>query len=151
MSLCAPHFGIGGDGIVLIEKSLKADAKMRSFNRDGSEGKMAGNNIRCVAKYLYDKGYVRSEFMTIETAGGIHHLRLYLRDGKVSSVSVGHGPAILPRPIPVTLEGTGGLNRPAGVGGTGIPRHLRECGEPPLRRLLRRHRRPGPGASRPQV
>ena len=61
ISLCTPHYGIGGDGIVLIEKSAVADAKMRSFNRDGSEGKMAGNNIRCVAKYLYDKGYIRSE------------------------------------------------------------------------------------------
>ena len=65
VDLCAPHYGIGGDGIVLIEKSRIADAKMRSFNRDGSEGRMAGNNIRCVAKYLYDKGYVRSEYIKI--------------------------------------------------------------------------------------
>lgn len=48
---------------------------MRSFNRDGSEGRMAGNNLRCVAKYLYDKGYVRSENISVETAGGIHGLR----------------------------------------------------------------------------
>ncbi|MBS1401424.1 MAG: carbamoyl-phosphate synthase large subunit [Oscillospiraceae bacterium] len=95
VSLCAPHYGIGGDGIVLIEKSTVADAKMRSFNRDGSEGKMAGNNIRCVGKYLYDKGYVRSEFLSIETGSGVRRLKLYIRDGKVSSVSVDMGRADL--------------------------------------------------------
>lgn len=91
VSLCAPHYGIGGDGIVLIETSRIADAKMRAFNRDGSEGRMAGNSIRCVAKYLYDKGYIRSEHMTIETVSGVHSLQLYLRNGKVSSVSVDMG------------------------------------------------------------
>ncbi len=95
VSLCAPHYGIGGDGIVLIERSTVADAKMRSFNRDGSEGKMAGNNIRCVGKYLYDKGYVRSEFLSIETGSGVRRLKLYIRDGKVSSVSVDMGKADL--------------------------------------------------------
>ena len=93
VSLCAAHYGIGGDGIVLIEKSSIADAKMRSFNKDGSEGKMAGNNIRCTAKYLYDKGYVKKENMTIETASGVHNLKLYIRDGKVSSVSADMGSA----------------------------------------------------------
>ena len=91
VNLCRQHYGIGGDGIVLIEKSNVADAKMRTFNRDGSEGKMAGNNIRCVAKYLFDKAYVRSESVSIETASGIYSLKLYLRDGKVNSVSVDMG------------------------------------------------------------
>ena len=95
VSLCTPHYGIGGDGIVLIERSSVADAKMRSFNRDGSEGKMAGNNIRCVGKYLYDKGYLRSENISIETLGGVHHLKMYLRDGKVNSVTVDMGKADL--------------------------------------------------------
>jgi carbamoyl-phosphate synthase large subunit len=93
VSLCDRHYGIGADGIVLIERSRVADAKMRSYNRDGSEGKMAGNNIRCVGKYLYDKGYVRSECVSIETMSGVHALRLFLRDGKVSSVSVDMGRA----------------------------------------------------------
>ncbi len=101
VSLCAPHYGIGADGIVLIERSQKADVKMRTFNRDGSEGRMAGNNIRCVGKYLFDKGYIRSEFMTVETGGKVYPLKLYTRDGKVSSVSVNMGfadfdPASLP-------------------------------------------------------
>ena len=91
VSLCAAHYGIGADGIVLIEKSGVADAKMRSFNRDGSEGRMAGNNIRCVGKYLYDKGYIRSEYLSVETLSGIYRLRLHLRDGKVGSVSVDMG------------------------------------------------------------
>lgn len=93
VELCKPHYGIGGDGIVLIGKSHIADASVRSFNKDGSEGRMAGNNIRCVAKYLFDKGYVRSETISIEMSDEVHHLKLYLRDGKVSSVSVNMGKA----------------------------------------------------------
>ncbi len=95
VSLCPEHYGIGGSGIVLIEKSTVADAKMRHFNRDGSEGKMAGNNIRCVAKYLYDEGIVGDEDITIETASGVHKLHLYIRDGLVNSVSVEMGKAEL--------------------------------------------------------
>ncbi|MCR4893132.1 MAG: carbamoyl-phosphate synthase large subunit [Eubacteriales bacterium] len=91
VDLCEDHYGIGSDSIVLIERSQKADVFMRTFNRDGSQGKMAGNNIRCVAKYLYDKGYIRNEKMTIETLSGIHHLKLFTRDGAVSSVEVDMG------------------------------------------------------------
>ena len=91
VTLCDRHTGIGADGIVLIGKSEVADASMRTFNRDGSEGKMAGNNIRCVGKYLFDKGYIRSESLSVETASGIKRLSLFLRDGKVSSVSVDMG------------------------------------------------------------
>ena len=118
VQLCAPHFGIGGDGIVLIEKSDIADAKMRSFNKDGSEGKMAGNNIRCVAKYLYDKGYVRSEYLSIEMSGKVHHLRAYLRDGKVNSVSVDMGKAsFAAKQIPVRAAVPEMVNQPLTVGG----------------------------------
>ena len=105
ISLCTPHYGIGGDGVVLIEHSQVADAKMRTFNRDGSEGRMAGNNIRSVAKYLFDKGYVHSTAMTIETLSGIHRLRLFLRDEKVNSVSVDMGkPSFDPAEIPVISD-----------------------------------------------
>ncbi len=111
VSLCAPHYGIGGDGIVLIEHSRVADAKMRSFNRDGSEGRMAGNNLRCVAKYLYDKGYVRSEYMTIETASGVHRVRVYLRDGKATSVTADMGTASFrAAEIPARLESDRAVN-----------------------------------------
>ena len=95
VNLCRPHTGVGSDGIVLMEKSRIADVKMRSFNRDGSEGKMAGNNIRCVAKYVYDRGIVPKERLTVETGGGVRSLRLFLRDGEVSSVQVDMGKAYL--------------------------------------------------------
>ena len=117
VNLCAPHYGIGGDGIVLIERSSVADAKMRSFNRDGSEGKMAGNNIRCVAKYLYDNGYIRSERMTIETASGVHSLKVYLRDGKVHSVSVNMGKAETKASlVPVISEAEDAIDISAHIG-----------------------------------
>ena len=119
VSYCTPHYGIGGDGIVLIERSSVADAKMRTFNRDGTEGKMGGNNIRCVAKYLYDMGYIRSEYLTIETISGIHKLHLYLRDGKVSSVSVDMGRADLTaKNVPVDTDMEQVINAPVVIGGT---------------------------------
>ncbi len=118
VSLCAPHYGIGGDGIVLIEKSTVADAKMRSFNRDGSESKIAGNNLRCVGKYLYDKGYIRSELMNIETGSGIKRLKLYTRDGEVSSVSVDMGKAELAvKAIPAAVDAERMINYPLSIGG----------------------------------
>ncbi|MBO5797537.1 MAG: carbamoyl-phosphate synthase large subunit, partial [Clostridia bacterium] len=118
VDLCTPHYGIGGNGIVLIEKSVVANAKMRTFNSDGSEGRMAGNNIRCVGKYLYDKGYVRSEDMTIETASGIHTLKLYLRDGKVSSVSVDMGRAELSASaLPAAVDVERMIDYPLTLGG----------------------------------
>ncbi len=117
VSLCTPHYGIGGDGIVLIEKSAVADAKMRVFNRDGSEGKMAGNSIRCVGKYLYDKGYVRSEHVSVETASGILHLRLYLRDREVSTVTVDMGrPDFAASALPAKIEAETMLSYPLAIG-----------------------------------
>ncbi|MBQ7299478.1 MAG: carbamoyl-phosphate synthase large subunit, partial [Clostridia bacterium] len=119
VSYCTPHYGIGGDGIVLIERSSVADAKMRTFNRDGTEGRMGGNNIRCVAKYLYDMGYIRSEYLTIETVSGVHKLHLYLRDGKVSSVSVDMGRADLTaKNVPVDTDMEQVINAPVVIGGT---------------------------------
>ena len=118
VSLCRPHFGIGGDGVVLMERSAVADVKMRSFNRDGSEGRMAGNNVRCVAKYMYDKGYVRAEQMSVETASGVCRLRLYLRDGKVSSVTADMGRAdFAPAAVPVRWDGERLVDERVTVGG----------------------------------
>lgn len=94
-SLCVPlcdrHTGIGADGIVIIERSDVADARMRAFNRDGSGGQVAGNSLRCVAKILYDRGYVKREAVTVETETGVKSLRVYLSDGKVNSASVDMG------------------------------------------------------------
>ena len=117
VELCAAHYGIGGDGIVLLEKSEKADARMRTFNRDGSESQMAGNNIRCVAKLLYDHGYVRSEYMTVETGGAVHHLRAYLRDGKVHSVSADMGRvSFAADSLPMAWDGPEAVAVPLAVG-----------------------------------
>ena len=118
VNLCRPHTGVGSDGIVLIEKSKVADVKMRSFNRDGSEGKMAGNNIRCVAKYVYDRGIVPKERLTVETGGGVRALRLFLRDGEVSSVQVDMGRASLKAAeIPAVSERETLVDAPVTIGG----------------------------------
>lgn len=112
------HFGVGGDGLVLICPSDRADAKMRMFNADGSEGKMCGNAIRCVGKYLYDHGIVRKATVTIETLSGIKTLELFLKDGKVDSAQVNMGPAILiPSEIPVNLPGERAVAVPVKIAG----------------------------------
>lgn len=100
------HFSVGGDGIVMICRSAVADAKMRMFNADGSEGKMCGNAIRCVGKYLYDGGFTDRTELTIETLSGIKRLSLTVTDGAVSRVSVDMGKAELEgRRIPVDADG----------------------------------------------
>ena len=90
-----PHYGIGGDGIALIERSEIADAKMRVFNKDGSEATQGGNAIRCIGKYLYEKGIVRKTDMKIETAKGVCDVKVYSFGGKVNSASVNLGKAEL--------------------------------------------------------
>ena len=100
------HFGIGGDGVILICKSEIADAKMRMFNLDGSEGKMCGNGIRCVGKYLFDHNIVDSEKseITIETLSGVKTLKVYKQDGVVTKLRVDMGKAELnPKNIPVNI------------------------------------------------
>ncbi len=100
------HFGIGGTGVALIERSDIADAKMRIFNADGSESGMAGNCMRCVGKYLHDRGIVPKMEMSIETESGIKELTLYSFGGEVRSVRVNMGKAELnPAIIPVKLDG----------------------------------------------
>jgi carbamoyl-phosphate synthase large subunit len=112
------HTGVGADGVVLILKSSAADAKMRMFNRDGSEGGISGNAIRCVAKYLYDNGIVRKRDMKIETMSGIKELFLSTRNGAVSTVKVDMGRAELhPERIPVDLTGESVIARKAAIGG----------------------------------
>ena len=116
--LCSRHRGIGGYGIVLIEHSDVADAKMRVFNRDGSAGGMGGNAIRCVAKYLYDNGIVPRDDLTIEAGGTVHRLHLYTRFGTVGLVTVDMGkPAFEPANVPVTLEGERVIDRPVTIAG----------------------------------
>ncbi len=86
-----PHYGIGGDGIVLIENSTVADAKIRIFNKDGTEAPTGGNAIRCIAKYLYEKEIVRKNDMRIEMGKGVRDVKAYSFSGKVNSASVNLG------------------------------------------------------------
>ncbi len=87
------HFGAGSDGMIYISESKIADFKMRIFNADGSEAKMCGNGIRCVGKYVYDKGYTDKTKLTVETLSGIRALQLQLSGGKVKGVAVDMGKA----------------------------------------------------------
>lgn len=99
------HFSVGSDGLIMICRSDKADAKMRIFNADGSEAKMCGNGIRCVGKFLYDKGIVKKDVVTVDTLSGVKTLRLNIKDGKVDTVQVDMGKAILePEKIPVLSD-----------------------------------------------
>ena len=89
------HFGIGGDGLICVCPSNVADVRMRMFNADGSEGEMCGNGVRCVGKFVYDKGLVKKNPLTVETLGGIKILDLKIEDGVVVAVTVDMGvPAI---------------------------------------------------------
>lgn len=113
------HFGIGGDGIVLICPSDVADAKMRMFNADGSEGKMCGNATRCIGKYMYEHGLISKPEMTLETLSGIKILKMTEQDGKIASVRVDMGKAILkPSEIPTRYEGDTAVSVPLTVDGT---------------------------------
>src|SRR3954463_15146348 len=99
------HTGIGGDGLILIMPSQKADVRMRMFNADGLEGEMCGNGIRCVAKYAYDHGLSKKNPMRIETGRGILSLDLRLKNDKVDAVTVNMAEPILELgKIPVDRE-----------------------------------------------
>lgn len=112
------HFSVGGDGIVMICKSDVADGKMRMFNADGSEGKMCGNAIRCVGKFLYEIKGVRKDVLTVETLSGIKTLYLNVSDGTVDSVRVDMGKAELtPANIPARFEGDRAVGVPLTVEG----------------------------------
>lgn len=89
------NFSIGGDGIILIMPSETADFRMRMFNLDGSEGKMCGNGVRCVAKYVYDKGLTDKKTVSLETLAGIKTFELTVQNGVVTKVCVDMGEPIL--------------------------------------------------------
>ncbi|MEA4894373.1 MAG: carbamoyl-phosphate synthase large subunit [Oscillospiraceae bacterium] len=117
-SLADRHFGIGGTGVVLIENSEIADAKMRIFNADGSESGMAGNCIRCVGKYLHDRGIVPKMEMSVETASGVKELTLYSFGGEVRSACVNMGRVELaPELVPVKLTGEKIIDRRVRIAG----------------------------------
>jgi diaminopimelate epimerase len=93
------HFGVGADGIIIISPSAKADFRMRIFNADGSEAMMCGNGIRCVGKYVFDKGYTDKQNLTIETNSGIKEVQLHLCGGMVEAATVNMGKSTVSPPI----------------------------------------------------
>ena len=103
MKLSDRHFGIGSDGIITISPSSIADFKMRIFNADGSEAKMCGNGIRCVGKYVFEKGYTEKEKLAIETLSGIRSLRLITLGTKVKGVMVDMGKSDVREPVTLSL------------------------------------------------
>ncbi len=115
------RFSVGADGVILICPSAVADAKMRMFNLDGSEGKMCGNGIRCVGKYIYDNGIAKKDTVTVETLSGIKTLKIEAIDGKAQTVTVDMGaPELEPDEIPtVGIDGNSIINMPIDVKGKG--------------------------------
>ncbi len=113
------HFGIGSDGLVMILPSDSADFKMRMFNADGSEGKMCGNAIRCVGKYVYESGYTDKTQISVETLSGIKYLTLVTQESLVVYVEVDMGKAILiPKDIPIVSELERFINQPLSIENT---------------------------------
>lgn len=113
------HFGIGGDGIILVKKGTKADFEMVMYNADGSRGAMCGNGIRCVAKLCYDSGLTEKTSFTVESMGAVKYIDVQLdeKSGKVKTATVDMGEPILePAKIPVTGTGDKAVNVPIVAG-----------------------------------
>ena len=107
------HFGVGSDGLIMINPSDKADFEMEMYNADGSRGEMCGNGIRCVAKYVYDYGLTDKTSISVETLAGIKYLDLTVENGKVKLVKVDMGkPELKPSEIPVEASGDQVIDEP---------------------------------------
>ena len=116
VTLSDRHFGAGADGMIFISPSNIADFSMRIFNADGSEAKMCGNGIRCVGKYVYDKGYTDKTRLKIETLSGIRNLKLNVLGGRVKTVTVDMGQAEAGSSKAVTIDGEKIAYTPVNVG-----------------------------------
>ena len=112
------HYGVGSDGLIMINPSDKADFEMEMYNADGSRGEMCGNGIRCVAKYVYDYGLTDKTSISVETLAGIKYLYLTVEDGKVVLVKVDMGkPMLRPEEVPVVSEKEEVIDEPITVDG----------------------------------
>ena len=112
------HYGVGSDGLIMINPSDKADFEMEMYNADGSRGEMCGNGIRCVAKYVYDYGLTDKTSISVETLAGIKYLDLTVEDGKVVLVKVDMGkPMLRPEEVPVVSEKEEVIDEPMTVDG----------------------------------
>ncbi len=129
------HFGAGSDGMIYISPSYIADFKMRIFNADGSEAKMCGNGIRCVGKYVYDKGYTDSTILKVETLSGIKTLGLDVRNGKVREVTVGMGVAEVSDDLVLSIDGEDYAVTPVSVGNPHIVTFVEDIDKVALDRI----------------
>ena len=113
------NFGIGSDGLIMINPSDVADFEMEMYNADGSRSEMCANGIRCVGKYVYDYGLTEKEHISVETLAGIKYLDLTVEDGKVKLVKVDMGsPELVPENIPIVADGNRVIDEPINVNGT---------------------------------
>lgn len=113
------NFGIGSDGLIMINPSDVADFEMEMYNADGSRSEMCGNGIRCAGKYVYDYGLTEKEHISVETLAGIKYLDLTVEDGKVKLVKVDMGsPELVPANIPIVADGDRVIDEPINVNGT---------------------------------
>jgi diaminopimelate epimerase len=112
------NFGVGSDGLIMINPSKVADFEMEMYNADGSRGEMCGNGIRCVGKYVYDYGLTDKTSISVETLGGIKYLDFTVEDGKVKLVKVDMGsPELTPANIPIVADGENVIDAPIMVDG----------------------------------
>lgn len=112
------HFGVGGDGVIFINPSEEADFEMEMYNADGSRAEMCGNGIRCVAKYVYDKGLTDQTHISIVSCGKVKYLDLNVEDGLVTSVRVNMGaPILTAKEVPVISSMEQSVDEPVAVGG----------------------------------
>ena len=110
------HFGIGSDGVIFINPSTEADFEMEMYNADGTRGEMCGNGIRCVAKFVYDKGLTDKCDISVVSCGKIKYLKLFLKDGKVDCVKVNMGaPELVAENVPVVCEKEQAVDEPITV------------------------------------
>lgn len=117
--LCDRHFGVGADGIMIVEKSQIADIKMQIYNSDGSEAKMCGNGLRCFSRYVFEHNIVDKEEFTVETLGGIMKPRIILEGNKVESIKINLGkPKLSTKWVPVKTDKDKFINESIEVEGT---------------------------------
>ena len=114
------HFGVGSDGAIFINPSSEADFEMEMYNADGSRSEMCGNGIRCVGKYVYDKGLTEKEQISVISGGQIKYLELTVENGQVSQVKVNMGaPVLKAEEIPVLSDGQEVIAKPITIPETG--------------------------------
>lgn len=125
------HYGVGSDGLILICPSDVADFEMKMYNADGSESEMCGNGVRCIGKYVYDRGLTDKTSISLMTGGGLKILNLKVQDGKVQTVRVDMGmPELFPAKIPVDLPGEVVMGYRLSVGSSLYEIHCVSMGNP---------------------